>query len=257
MLAVSGISAASTHAMPGDTLYGVKRSTERAELAFAGSDHDRGQLYLGFARTRLAEAKAVSASAASFAQVLRDMDADTRQGVKLLTTTAVDRQDPSALDTVDAFVADQQSGAGDVLDRVNGASRARLLGSLDLLEQVAQRAQRLREALTCGITASNGRDALGPRPGSCSPGSDNASRIAHRGQAPGTPAATPDTRGGTAGPGASTAPPASHPATSGGKGQPGHGRQTPPPSTAPGDGDGDGGGLIGGLGQILGGLLGG
>ncbi|HET9518042.1 MAG TPA: DUF5667 domain-containing protein, partial [Actinoplanes sp.] len=55
-IAVSGLSSASEHAAPGDALYGVKRSTERAQMALAGSDVTRGQLSLDFARTRLAEA---------------------------------------------------------------------------------------------------------------------------------------------------------------------------------------------------------
>ena len=58
-IAVSGMSAASENAMPGDALYGVKRSTERAQLALASSDLTRGQLSLDFARTRLAEAGAL------------------------------------------------------------------------------------------------------------------------------------------------------------------------------------------------------
>ena len=41
-LAVSGISVASGSAMPGDALYGVKRSSEDARVALAGSDRDRG-----------------------------------------------------------------------------------------------------------------------------------------------------------------------------------------------------------------------
>jgi hypothetical protein len=55
-LALSGMSAASGDAMPGDALYGVKRSTERAQLALASSNISRGQLYLYFARTRMTEA---------------------------------------------------------------------------------------------------------------------------------------------------------------------------------------------------------
>ena len=62
-LALSGVSVASGEAIPGDALYGVKRSTERAQLALAGSDLTRGQLYLDFARTRLPEAHAVRADA--------------------------------------------------------------------------------------------------------------------------------------------------------------------------------------------------
>src|SRR5690242_6770597 len=106
-LAVSGISAASENAEPGDALYGVKRSTERAQLAMAGSDVTRGQLSLDFARTRMAEAVAMPGNDAGFGGVLDDMDADTRKGVKLLTTSAVARKDSKPLSTIDTF-ADQQ-----------------------------------------------------------------------------------------------------------------------------------------------------
>lgn len=270
VLALTGISTASAGAMPGDTLYGVKRSTERAELAFAGSDLGRGQLYLDFARTRLAEAEAVG-GVARFAGVLADMDSDTRQGVKLLTTAAVDQQDPTALDAVDAFVADQQSGAGELLDKVAGASRTRLLGSLDLLERVAERAHRLRETLTCGIDASDGSDALGPRPGRCSPGSGGAGSDDSGSDGASSPAgSTPDRvaptaahgpRGGapnhTAAPGAPKSTPAAPPPGGTATGQPGHSRQTPAPSPTPSAPDSGTGGLLDGVNRIVGGLLGG
>ncbi len=58
-VAVSGVSAASGDALPGETLYDVKRSTERAQLALAGNDLGKAQLYLEFARTRIQEASEV------------------------------------------------------------------------------------------------------------------------------------------------------------------------------------------------------
>jgi Domain of unknown function (DUF5667) len=275
-MAVSGISAASADAMPGDTLYAVKRSTERAELAFTGSDVGRGRLYLDFARTRLAEADAVSRTA-EFAGVLADMDSHTREGVKLLTTVAVDEKDPTALDAVDAFVDDQQGLAGGVLDQVTGAARARLLTSLDLLARVADRSHRLREALTCGIAASDGSDVLGPRPGSCSAGGD-AGRPARGGSAPAAPAATraprggsPDRPAGAGGPSStpSIAPPAGLPEGVAGTGPPardggdagdardgGDGRDGGAPSAAPAPSAATGGGLFDGLDRILDDLLG-
>src|SRR5207245_7569974 len=79
-LALSGMSAASGNAMPGDPLYGVKRSTESARLALAGSDISRGQLYLEFARNRLAEAQAIGPNGAGLSGMLDDMDAETRDG---------------------------------------------------------------------------------------------------------------------------------------------------------------------------------
>src|SRR4029453_12157422 len=104
-MAISGISAASENAEPGDALYGVKRSTEKAQLAMAGSDVTRGQLSLDFARTRLAEAAAMPGDNAAISGVLTDMDADTRQGVKLLTGAAVAGEDTAPLTRVDGFVA--------------------------------------------------------------------------------------------------------------------------------------------------------
>ncbi|MDI5943373.1 DUF5667 domain-containing protein, partial [Micromonospora sp. DH15] len=96
-IAVSGISAASENAVPGDALYGMKRSTERAQLALASSDLSRGQLFLDFARTRLGEAAALRGDRLGFDAVLDDMDSDTRQGVRLVTTTAAPRSDPAGL----------------------------------------------------------------------------------------------------------------------------------------------------------------
>ncbi|WP_049579984.1 DUF5667 domain-containing protein [Streptomyces sp. SBT349] len=54
--AFGGVSAASTDALPGDTLYGFKRGMEDLRLDFAGGDIDRGRLYLDHASTRLNEA---------------------------------------------------------------------------------------------------------------------------------------------------------------------------------------------------------
>ena len=117
-MAVSGISAASENAAPGDALYGVKRSTERAQLAMAGSDVTRGQLSLTFARNRLTEAAAMKGDNPSFRDVLGDMDNDTRQGVKLLTSSAVVRKDKTPLASVDSFVESQRRLLNPRLDRL-------------------------------------------------------------------------------------------------------------------------------------------
>ncbi len=55
--AFSGVAAASTNALPGDTLYGLKRGMEDLRLGMAGDDADRGTLLLGMAGTRLQEAR--------------------------------------------------------------------------------------------------------------------------------------------------------------------------------------------------------
>ncbi|ANW19733.1 DUF5667 domain-containing protein [Streptomyces clavuligerus] len=55
--AFSGVAAASSDALPGDTLYGLKRGMEDIRLGMADGDSDRGELYLDHASTRLSEAR--------------------------------------------------------------------------------------------------------------------------------------------------------------------------------------------------------
>ncbi|TDC63125.1 DUF5667 domain-containing protein, partial [Streptomyces hainanensis] len=55
--AFGGVAAASTDALPGDTLYGLKRGMEDLRLDFTDGDVDRGRVYLDHAGTRLNEAR--------------------------------------------------------------------------------------------------------------------------------------------------------------------------------------------------------
>ncbi|TDC51577.1 hypothetical protein E1258_25645 [Micromonospora sp. KC207] len=166
-IAVSGISAASENAVPGDALYGMKRSTERAQLALASSDLSRGQLFLDFARTRLGEAAALRGDQLGFEAVLDDMDADTRQGVRLLTTTAAQRSDPAGLDAVNTFVVGQRRAVGDLLTGASRAERDRARQSIALLDATRKRSDALRAAIECELPAPAGSDTLGPIPTAC------------------------------------------------------------------------------------------
>lgn len=166
-VALSGISAASENALPGDALYGMKRSTERAQLALTSSDLSRGQLFLDFARTRLDEAATVRGDRLGFSAILDDMDSDTRQGVRLLTTVAAQRSDPTGLDAIDAFLTGQRRAVGGLLDRADHVEGERTRRSLALLDAAGKRADGLREAIACGLPAPTASDALGPAPGGC------------------------------------------------------------------------------------------
>ncbi|GGO89665.1 DUF5667 domain-containing protein [Wenjunlia tyrosinilytica] len=53
----TGAAVASSDALPGDTLYGLKRSMEDLRLSMADDDTERGQVYLDLASTRLKEAR--------------------------------------------------------------------------------------------------------------------------------------------------------------------------------------------------------
>lgn len=173
-MAVSGISAASENASPGSALYGVKRSTERAQLAIAGSDATRGQLSLDFARTRLAEAVKMPGDDAELGRVLNDMDVSTRKGVRLLNTSAVSRKDTKPLTTIDGFVTGQRQTLTPVLGKLSAAGRERAMTSLALLEDVHQRADDLRIGLNCSPVLAAGSDLLGPKLKDCTTGASSS-----------------------------------------------------------------------------------
>ncbi len=184
-IAISGMSAASENAVPGDALYGVKRSTERAQLALASSDLSKGQLFLDFARNRLSEARAVKDSD-GFARALDDMDANTTEGVRLLTTTATQRRETAALDAIDAFLKRQRTEVGGLLGTTTEARHERALTSVGLLLSVEKRSDELRRSLECGGEAESTTDALGPLPGNCPAGSAPADAPAGKPQSGGS-----------------------------------------------------------------------
>jgi uncharacterized protein DUF5667 len=161
-LTLSGVSAASTDALPGDPLYQVKRSGERAQLALAGSDISRAQLYLEFAHARIIEAQQVNSRLLT--EVLADMDSTTRQGVSLLHAAAVQRSDPATLDVVLRFVTAQRERVREVDLNRGSLAAAGLQASFALLDSAETRAKALATAMHKGCGAGP-IDALGPEPG--------------------------------------------------------------------------------------------
>ncbi|NUR71814.1 MAG: hypothetical protein HOU81_13405 [Hamadaea sp.] len=239
-LAVSGISMASGDANPGDALYQVKRSTERAQLALASSDLSRGQLYLEFARTRLGEASAVRSDGTGFTSALGDMDKDTVEGVRLLTTSAMGQSGAAALDMVDRFVTDQKSLMGQLTALVDGPSRQRAEASKALLDAISDRSHSLRAALACGAGTATA-DGLGPAAAPCpTPAGQQPETSIPRGTSTITPRPATAPSAGVSG--EATTPAQIAPSSS----------ATPKPSAST---EGDEG-LLGELGRILGDLLG-
>jgi hypothetical protein len=165
-VAVSGVSAASGDALPGETLYNVKRSTERAQLALAGNDLGKAQLYLEFARTRIEEASEVSGDDAAVASALYDAAGELRSGTALLGELAVANEDPSPLDFVDLFTNEHRWVLEDLVSGLDGEALTAGEELVGVLEDAAVRSVELRGALDC--TEPGGEtDALGPIPGTC------------------------------------------------------------------------------------------
>ncbi|WP_415647388.1 DUF5667 domain-containing protein [Stackebrandtia soli] len=129
---LTGVSTASGDALPGEALYPVKRSTEHAQLALAGSDVNRGQLYFEFARTRLFEAEQVIKDPAAVTIAFNDMDDDIRWGMQELTSAAVDRADPAVLDIIDDFLDSHRADVAALADRLPVEARPEAAESIDL-----------------------------------------------------------------------------------------------------------------------------
>ncbi|MFC7468833.1 DUF5667 domain-containing protein [Actinomadura keratinilytica] len=89
------MAAASSDALPGDSLYGLKRGMEDIKLGMAGDAADRGGIYLDHASTRLSEARRLmergrsgSLDHESLAEIRRALGAvhhDAGQGHRLLS----------------------------------------------------------------------------------------------------------------------------------------------------------------------------
>ncbi|MCH6161877.1 DUF5667 domain-containing protein [Streptomyces marispadix] len=79
--ALGGVAAASSEALPGDSLYGVKRGMEDLRLDFADDDRARGRLHLDRAATRLREARRLMERARGGAELDDESLAEVRRAL--------------------------------------------------------------------------------------------------------------------------------------------------------------------------------
>ncbi|MCH7232766.1 DUF5667 domain-containing protein [Glycomyces sp. L485] len=165
-VAVSGVSAASGHALPGETLYNVKRSTERAQLALVGNDLGRGQLHLEFAGNRIQEATALAEDEDAAAGALTDAANELRSGAVLLGELAVANDDAVPLDYIDLFGGEHRWTLETLVAELDGEARVAGDELTALLDRAALRSVELRAALGC-TEVGGATDELGPVPGGC------------------------------------------------------------------------------------------
>jgi hypothetical protein len=136
-----GAAAASTHALPGDALYGLKRGIESAQLKFAHSDLGRGRELLDQANHRLSEAEALASSedarspetTARLAATFSDLAAATQAGADALNASYAATGDPEPLVELQRFLADQQQRLADLSALLSPDLRAKLSPITDLV----------------------------------------------------------------------------------------------------------------------------
>lgn len=184
ILATAGLlTLASRDALPGDTLYAVKRGSEQVQIGLTWDPDERGFALLHFAETRLAEVTElvdqpaalvagaprtpVAAGADTHEAVVRtlaEMDRQTTAGVSLLTASAVQSSDEATLQILPTWAAGQQSLLDALWQRMSAPEQDRAEVSLALLERVDHRARMLEQGLPCNCLDETPADELGPMP---------------------------------------------------------------------------------------------
>lgn len=127
--AFGGVAAASSDALPGDSLYGLKRGIEDFKLTWADDNTDRGELYLDQASTRLSEARRLMErdrggpldheSLGEIRRALTGMRHDASEGHRLLHEAF--ERDPESLgpiQTLSAFSRSHRAAWGALRDRL-------------------------------------------------------------------------------------------------------------------------------------------
>ena len=172
----------SRDALPGDSLYGLKRASENLQLSLASGDTDKGHDYLKLASTRVQEAKdligqdsalasgsGVQAGGLSPATVslirstLRSANADVTSGSSLLGTEAVTSHSASPLSIMTGWAPGQLTQLEQLATAIGtGPARTSTLQSWTLVHSALLRARHLQRQVGAHCVAE-GTDPLGPR----------------------------------------------------------------------------------------------
>ncbi|WP_031085107.1 DUF5667 domain-containing protein [Streptomyces sp. NRRL WC-3549] len=126
--AFGGVAAASSDALPGDSLYGLKRGMEDIHLGMADGDADRGEVYLDKASTRLNEARRLMERARagdldheSLGEVRRTLDGmthDATEGHRLLRSAYQRDGSIGPIQTLDTFSRSHRESWSNLRDRL-------------------------------------------------------------------------------------------------------------------------------------------
>ncbi|WP_405390166.1 DUF5667 domain-containing protein [Streptomyces sp. NBC_01102] len=126
--AFGGVAAASSDALPGDSLYGLKRGMEDINLGMADGDADRGEVYLDQASTRLSEARRLMErdrageldheSLGEVRRALNGMTHDATEGHRLLHAAYQRDGSLGPIRTLDSFSRSHRASWSSLRDRL-------------------------------------------------------------------------------------------------------------------------------------------
>ncbi|GAA3903708.1 DUF5667 domain-containing protein [Streptomyces lacrimifluminis] len=221
--AFGGVAAASSDALPGDSLYGLKRGIEDVKLNYlADGDSERGQVYLDQASTRLNEARRLverdragqldHESLGEIRRALSGMRHDVSEGHRLLHQAY--QRDPDSLGPIqalDTFSRSHREAWGALRDRLPvqlGDVSQEVSSVFDAIDQEVAPLQSLLPKPPARSGGSRSGDNGGQRQDS-GPGSSTSSSGSDRSAAPsdtgGDPAGGRDSSSGNPKPSASGA----------------------------------------------------
>ena len=177
----------SQKALPGDTLYGLKRASENVRLDLAGSDTAKAKLLLQFAGTRVDEANGLASRATADAMgsglqagvidshtadlidsTLGSADSDVKNATTLLTNQAVASNSSTPLKIITDWAPSQLARLKSLAAAVpDGSLRQRAQSSAWLVNAAANRAKALVPVVANGCASTADTDSLGALPSSC------------------------------------------------------------------------------------------
>ncbi|XVS64093.1 DUF5667 domain-containing protein [Actinosynnema sp. CA-299493] len=161
----------SRDALPGDALYGVKRTAESASLGLTFGEESKGYKRLEFAAARVAEIETLvdryresgGGPLGGYLTALTDFDADAAAGSRVLTAlgSSADRR---VLEGLRDWADSQATRLTGLRASLPAEAADRAGTSLDLLDRIADRASALHARADCAAVTSGQVDQVGPVP---------------------------------------------------------------------------------------------
>jgi hypothetical protein len=136
-----GSAAAAQQAMPGDTLYGMKRSIENVSTNVSVGDDSRGRRDLEHAMTRLSEVRALvddGGDVGTINSTLGDFSVQARKGVSRLVASYQQDEDASSITAVTTFITSARQAIGELAPKLPPESLKAAVEALATIEQLAQ-----------------------------------------------------------------------------------------------------------------------
>lgn len=190
---VAGVGVAAARSLPGNPFYDLKRATENVQLWLASGPAAKGERHLEFARTRLAEARALGAGSSRVASTLTAMNDETRKGSSDLLAAFRDSGSTQPLAELVGFTREQYAALARFGNSVPPRLQAQTVYSMTLLVGVAQdvRSMSGNACLTCLLTGSQPSPTPSPTsrpaPGTAPAGTTPTSSSSPAGSTPSSP----------------------------------------------------------------------